>query len=130
MRSLRLIILVIALLPQLVVAFTLDDKLADADQESRAVALFNEIKCMVCSGQSIHDSNAELAREMRIVIRKEIEQGKSDQEVRDFMQQRYGDEILLSPPLQLSTAILWFFPLILLVLGGFTLRKHVQSKHK
>lgn len=98
--------------------------------EARAQELFRNIKCMVCEGQPIHDSNAELAKDMRFVIRGEIQKGLTDAQILEFMRERYGEAVLLSPPLNLSTVLLWFFPLILLVFGGFKIRKHVQLKHK
>lgn len=94
-----------------------DEMLKDPAKESRARALSTEIRCLVCQNQSIDDSDASLARDLRLLVRDQIRQGRSDQEIRDFLVERYGAFVLLDPPMQNSTLLLWFGPLIVLLAG-------------
>jgi cytochrome c-type biogenesis protein CcmH len=95
-----------------------DQPLSDPALEARALALHQELRCLVCQGQSIADSNADLARDLRLLVRERLAQGDSDQAVRDYLRARYGDFVLLEPPVKPSTYILWFGPPALLVIGG------------
>ncbi|MGG5820303.1 cytochrome c-type biogenesis protein [Falsiroseomonas sp. HW251] len=94
--------------------------LPDPAQEERARALGREIRCMVCQNQSIEDSEASLARDLRLIVRERIAAGDSDAGVIEFLHARYGDFVLLKPPFAWSTAALWATPLIA-VLGGLGL---------
>ncbi len=89
--------------------------------EERARNISKNIRCMVCQNQSIDDSSSTLAKDLRILIRDEIKNGKSDNEIYDFLTKRYGDFILLKPPLNLSTLALWFLPFIFLIIGFLVL---------
>lgn len=104
-------------------AITADPKLADPAQETRAVALSRELRCLVCQNQSIEDSNATLARDLRIIVRERISAGDSDAQVKQFIVARYGDWVLLKPPFNARTALLWAGPALLLLaaLGGLGL---------
>ena len=111
--------LVVALLGILMVAGAAGDpaeRLADPQAEARARALFREIRCLVCQNESIDDSEADLAADLRRVIRREVASGVSDSEVRAFLVARYGKFVLLKPPLDLSTLALWVLPFA--ALGG------------
>ena len=99
-------------------AFTPDEPLADAALEDRARALHEELRCLVCQGQSIADSNAGLAQDMRTIVRERIAAGESDEQVRGFLVARYGDYVLLDPPLKPETYALWFGPAAVLVAGA------------
>ncbi len=103
-------------------------------QEQRAQALGRQFKCVVCEGQSIEDSNASMASDMRRVIRDQINQGKSDQEVIAFMraayEDTYGDKIFMRPPLRAQTFLLWFGPLIILLCGGIVMYMTSFRKRK
>ena len=105
-----------------------DEMLADPDQEARARALSVEIRCLVCQNQSIDDSDAELARDLRVLVRDQIKEGRSDDEIRDFLVKRYGAFVLLKPPVQGSTLLLWFGPLIVLLLGAAGLALYFRSR--
>ncbi len=94
-----------------------DEILPDPAQEARARALSAEIRCLVCQNQSIDDSDATLARDLRLLVREQIKEGKTDQGIRDFLVERYGDFVLLNPPMKASTWLLWFGPLIVFVIG-------------
>lgn len=91
---------------------------------TRTEAVSKTLRCVVCQNQSIYDSNAPLAQDMRRLVRKRVVAGDSDEEVRDYMRYRYGDYVLMSPPLQLNTFLLWLAPLALVLVGGiwFVLR--------
>ena len=94
-----------------------DRPLPDAAQEARARALFGDIRCVVCQHESIADSPAGIAADMRRLVREEIAAGKSDQAVRADLVRRYGDYILFQPPVRAATWLLWFGPFAL-VLGA------------
>lgn len=95
-----------------------DEMLADPALEARARALSREIRCLVCQNQSIDDSAADLARDLRIVLRERLVAGDGDDEVRQYLVARYGEFVLLRPRLRPATYALWFGPPVLLVLGG------------
>jgi cytochrome c-type biogenesis protein CcmH len=91
---------------------------ADPALEQRVMALSAELRCLVCQNQTIADSNAPLAEDLRNQVREKMRQGASDSEIVDYMVARYGDFVLYRPPLKLTTVLLWFGPLLLLA-GGF-----------
>lgn len=95
-----------------------DKVLPDPAQEARARALQKELRCLVCQGQSIDESNAQLASDLRALIRERIAAGESDRQIKDFLVSRYGVFILMQPPVRSDTYILWFGPGLLLVLGA------------
>jgi cytochrome c-type biogenesis protein CcmH len=94
-----------------------DDSLLDPKQEARAVLIGEELRCVVCQSESINSSQADMARDMRLLVRDKIMQGWSDQQILDFAQARYGDFILLKPPIQANTYILWALPFLFLVVA-------------
>ena len=94
-----------------------DEILSDRALETRARELSRELRCMVCQNQSIDDSDAPLARDLRILVRERLKAGDSDRQVLDFLVARYGDFVLLKPRFTWQTALLWFAP-ILIVLAG------------
>src|SRR5207344_1426383 len=98
-----------------------DEILADAVLEGRARALSKELRCMVCQNQSIDDSDAPLARDLRVLVRERLQAGDSDRQVIDFLVSRYGEFVLLKPRFSLHTALLWFGPPALLCGGALTL---------
>ena len=95
-----------------------DEMLPDAAQESRARAISKDLRCVVCQNQSIDDSDAPLARDLRLLVREQISAGKSDAEVRDYVVARYGNFVLLKPPVEGDTLLLWMGPFAVLLLGG------------
>ncbi len=98
-----------------------DEILQDPAMEARARDISTELRCLVCQNQSIDDSNAPLARDLRILVRERLEAGDSDAEVLDFIVARYGEFVLLKPRLATNTLILWSTPVVLLVLGGLAI---------
>jgi len=95
-----------------------DEMLPDPAQEQRARALSKELRCVVCQNQSIDDSDAPLARDLRLMVREQIAAGKNDAEVRGFLVKRYGNFVLLKPPVEADTLLLWAGPFAVLLLGS------------
>lgn len=98
-----------------------EEVLADPALEARARALSGELRCMVCQNQSIDDSNAELAKDLRLLVRERITDGDSDEQVLNYIVSRYGEFVLLKPRFSTKTALLWGAPLLLAVAGGISL---------
>lgn len=94
-----------------------DTQLADPAREREAKALMETLRCLVCQGQSIADSDAEMAGDMRALVRERMQQGESADQVRDWLIERYGEYVSYDPPITDTTAPLWIAPLILLVAG-------------
>ena len=94
-----------------------DEILKNTEQELRARKISKNIRCMVCQNQSIDESSSPLAKDLRILIREKIKNGKNNEEIYKFLTDRYGDFILLKPPLKQSTFALWFLPFIFFVIG-------------
>jgi cytochrome c-type biogenesis protein CcmH len=94
---------------------------ADPVLEKRVMALAAELRCLVCQNQTIADSNAELAIDLKNQVREKLGQGMSDKDIIDYMVQRYGDFVLYRPPVRSTTWLLWFGPFLLLVIGIFFL---------
>lgn len=99
-------------------AFVADVPLPDARQEQRAQILFGEIRCMVCQSQTIADSNAEVAGDMRRNIRQQITAGISDEQIKSELAEHYGDMVLMKPPFKADTLLLWLGPWLILLAGG------------
>ena len=95
---------------------------------ARAVDLASQLRCLVCQNQTIAESNAELAVDLRRQIDEQIKAGKSDGQILDFMTERYGDFVLYRPPFKAATALLWLGPALLLVLGFFVLRRVLRDR--
>ena len=107
-----------------------DIELINIDDEARFLELANELRCMVCQNQSIIDSNAELARDFRNQVKEKINAGQSNDEIRQYMTERYGDYILYRPPFNMATAILWTGPFILILVGIFVVVRLVRRPAK
>ena len=95
-----------------------DEVLADSALEDRARIISRELRCVVCQSQSIDDSNAPLAKDMRIIVRERLVAGDSDEEVLQFLVDRYGDYVLLKPPVQRNTIFLWASPALIFLVGA------------
>lgn len=102
----------------------------DAALEKRVAALAHELRCLVCQNQTLADSNAPLAVDLRNQIREQLQKGASERDVTDFMVQRYGDFVLYRPPLKASTVLLWGGPFLLLALGVFQLARRMRSARR
>ena len=98
-----------------------DEMLKDPALESRARAISQDLRCVVCQNQSIDDSDAPLARDLRIVVREQLQMGKTDAQTMDYVVQRYGNFVLLKPPVEPATWALWLGPFAVLLGGGAAL---------
>ena len=107
-----------------------DEVLENKKQELRARNISKKIRCMVCQNQSIDESNSPLAKDLRILIRDKIKEGNKDEEIYKFLMDRYGDFILLKPPLKLNTLALWFLPFIFFVIGILIVYSHNKKSKK
>mgnify|MGYP001421174551 CR=1 FL=1 len=107
-----------------------DEFLQNQKNELRARNISKNVRCLVCQNQSIDDSSASLAKDLRILIRKKIESGSSDKEIYNFLTERYGNFILLNPPFNISTYVLWILPFIFFAIGIFAIYFHNKKSKK
>jgi len=122
MRRFALIALLLALVaPTAAFAVNPDEMLKDPTLEARARALSSELRCMVCQNQSIDDSEAPLARDLRLLVRERLTKGDSDQQVLNYLVARYGEFVLLKPRFELHNLLLWGLPPFALVAGMIAL---------
>jgi len=112
-------LLLILMLATPAMAVQPDEILADPAMEARARDISKGLRCLVCRNENIDDSNAELARDLRLLVRERLVEGDTDQEVEDFVVDRYGEYVLLKPVFSLSNAMLWFAGPISLIIGGW-----------
>ena len=105
-----------------------DEVLADPALEARARALSEGLRCMVCQNQSIDESDADLARDLRILVRQRLAAGDTDQQVMDYIVSRYGEFVLLKPRFSLRNALLWGTPVLLLLAGGAFILLSARSR--
>lgn len=117
--ALAFILFLLAAFPAL--AVTPDEILDDPALEARARALSAQLRCMVCQNQSIDDSNAELAKDLRVLVRERLVNGDSDEAVIDYVVSRYGEFVLLKPRFEAKTLLLWGTPVLLLLAGGIAM---------
>jgi cytochrome c-type biogenesis protein CcmH len=118
-RLLCLLLVSSAMLLQPALAVTPDEMLKDAGLEARARDVSQLLRCVVCQNQSIDDSNAPLAKDLRVLVRERLSSGDSNRQAIDFIVARYGNFVLLQPPMQLNTLLLWFGPALLLALAAY-----------
>lgn len=104
-----------------------DEILADPRLEARAREISAELRCLVCQNQSIDDSSAPLARDLRLLVRERLKSGDSDKAVLDYVVQRYGEFVLLRPPFGVATVLLWLAPFLLLVAGGYLAVRQMRT---
>ena len=117
MRNILLISFVLLLSPLNVFSIEPDEILSDSILENRARNLSKGIRCLVCQNQSIDDSDSELAKDLRKIIRIKIVEGKKDKEINDFLVEKYGNFILMKPPFYSETFLLWSSPFIIVFIG-------------
>ena len=126
----RRLLLVIAIVLSAAPAFAVnpDEVLADPALEARARAISAELRCMVCQNQSIDDSNADLAKDLRLLVRERIADGDSDEAVLNYIVSRYGEFVLLKPRVGMKTVLLWGAPVLLVTLGGLSLLVFARNR--
>ena len=120
--------LVISALPAL--AVNPDEMLADPALEARARAISANLRCMVCQNQNIDDSNAELAKDLRLLVRERLKKGDTDAAVYDYLVSRYGEFVLLKPRVSAHTLLLWGMPIALVVIGAASLFALSRTRRK
>ncbi len=107
-----------------------EEFLKDSKQELRARNISQNVRCLICQNQSIDESSAPLAKDLRIIIRNKITEGSTDEEVYKFLTDRYGDFILLNPPFKTSTILLWILPFIFFLIAIVVLYWHNKNSKK
>ncbi|MGI9024194.1 MAG: cytochrome c-type biogenesis protein [Burkholderiaceae bacterium] len=118
------------LMPHLLVAKEALPEAANPALEARMVKITSELRCLVCQNQTIADSHADLAVDLRREVRELLKQGKSDREIVDYMTARYGDFVLYRPPFKAITVLLWLGPALMLVLGALVLALVLRRRHR
>ena len=98
------------------------------EQTNRAIDLYKETRCLVCQGQTIYDSNSELATDLKLYIQEEIVSGKTDDQIKKQLVRNYGEWILMTPTMVKSNYFLWFGPFIFLILGVFMIYRYIRTK--
>jgi cytochrome c-type biogenesis protein CcmH len=126
--SAAICVLTLALCPGFILAMDTDAKLSDPVQQETYERLTHEVRCLVCQNQTIADSSAPLASDLRREIRRMIEEGRSETEVKTFLLDRYGDFVLYKPQFKATTAALWLAPLLLLLIGGLGLGRIIRRR--
>jgi cytochrome c-type biogenesis protein CcmH len=104
------------------------DRLPDPAQEARARALFQDVRCLVCQNESIDDSEAELAGDLRRVVREQVKAGRSDAEIKHFLTDRYGEFVLMTPAFSWMNLLLWGGPFLVVVLGAGLLATRLRGR--
>jgi cytochrome c-type biogenesis protein CcmH len=104
------------------------ERLPDPAQEARARELFREVRCLVCQNESIDDSNAELAQDLRQLVREQVKAGRSDAQIRHYLTERYGEFVLLKPAFSLGNALLWGAPGLVVVVGLLLLLRALRNR--
>ncbi len=126
----KLRVLAAALAGVLCIAAAADpsERLADPAQEARARAIFADVRCLVCQNESIDDSEADLARDLRHIVRDQVKAGKSDVEIKRFLTDRYGEFVLLTPRFSLANLVLWGGPFLVVILGAGLLVARLRNR--
>ena len=130
MKRLILLLLIVASLPGVAVAKEAQPASADPVLEERVMNLSRELRCLVCQNETLADSRADLAEDLRNQIREQMKAGKSDKEIVAYLTQRYGKFILYNPPIDPTTYLLWFGPFVLLLAGLFVLFRFVKQRRE
>ena len=130
--SLSVLIIVITILFSKTTIYSVEPEefLQNPKQELKARNISKNVRCLVCQNQSIDESAAPLAKDLRILIRNKIKDGKKDEEIYKFLTDRYGDFILLKPPFKFNTLALWLLPFIFAVIGIFIVFSHNKKSKK
>jgi len=128
MKRIILLLLIVASLPVLGMAKEALPTSADPVLEERVMNLSRELRCLVCQNETLADSRADLAEDLRNQIREQMKAGKSDKEIVAYLTQRYGKFILYKPPIDPTTYLLWFGPFVLLIAGLFVLFRYLKQR--
>jgi cytochrome c-type biogenesis protein CcmH len=104
------------------------ERLADPAQEAQARAIFRDVRCLVCQNESIDDSEAELAKDLRKVVREQVATGKTDSEIKTFLTDRYGEFVLLTPQFSAGNLVLWLAPFLVVLAGAALLLARLRAR--
>ena len=130
MKRIILLSLIVASLPGFALAKEAQPASADPVLEERVMNLSRELRCLVCQNETLADSRADLAEDLRNQIREQMKAGKSDKEIVAYLTQRYGKFILYNPPIDPTTYLLWFGPFVLLIAGLFVLFRYLKQRRE
>ena len=130
MKRIILLLLIVASLPGFALAREAQPASADPALEERVMNLSRELRCLVCQNETLADSRADLAEDLRNQIREQMKAGKSDKEIVAYLTQRYGKFILYNPPIDPTTYLLWFGPFVLLLAGLFVLFRYLKQRRE
>ena len=130
MKRMLLFLVILGALPSFGVAKEAKPISDDPELEKRVMALSEQLRCLVCQNETLADSRADLAEDLRKQIREQMKAGKSDQEILAFLTQRYGDFVLYKPPVKATTYLLWFGPFILLIAGTGVLYHYLKHRRE
>ncbi|MEX0583788.1 MAG: cytochrome c-type biogenesis protein [Sneathiella sp.] len=130
MRSLILALLFAPMILLSASAVFIEERLDDPEMEARARDISADIRCLVCQNQSILDSNADLAKDLRQIVRERVSLGEDDDKVREFLVTRYGDWVLLDPPFKLTTLFLWLGPAVIFIMGAFAAVMFLRGRNR
>lgn len=126
----RILLMILILFAPPALALDADEMFADPALEERARSIGRELRCLKCRNQSIFDSNAGIAKDLRVVVRERITAGDSDREILAFVQDRFGDYVLLKPPVAAHTYALWLAPLALFLIGGLAFSAYMRKPRR
>ncbi len=129
-RLLVSVLLIVMLIPSLVWAKEAFPVAEDLEVEKRMLAITMDLRCLVCQNESIADSRADFSNDMRREIRQKIKENKSDEEIIQFLVDRYGDFVLYNPPMKPTTLLLWFGPILLFVIGFISLLTFLKRRRE
>ena len=119
MRFLKIIIIILLLIP----------KISFADHQIERNKITKNLRCLICQGQSVYDSDSDFANSMKILVDKKLEEGLSENQIYDFFKEKYGEWILYDPGLNKNTYILWLLPILIFLLGGAIILKKLRFKN-
>ena len=119
MKNLKIIIVILLLIP----------KISFADVQLERNKITKNLRCLICQGQSVYDSDSDFANSMKILVDKKLEEGLSEKQIYDFFKEKYGEWILYDPTLNKNTYILWLLPILIFLLGGAIILKKLKFKN-
>ena len=124
----KIISIILLLFPLSTFALTAEKRLEDPKKEQQAHEIFKKIRCVVCSGESINDSKADIAKSLRVLVREKIQQGKDEEQILSYITNSYGDSVLMKPPVNKKTFLLWAGPVIILLISISVLALFFRQK--
>lgn len=130
MKTLLCTLLLLIFLPVAAFAVQPDEVLADPALEARARSISQQLRCLVCQGEDIDESAAGLARDLRLLVRERLVKGDSDEQVLEFVRGRYGDYVLMKPPLAPRTWLLWLTPVLVLLAGSLAVLRMMRPRRR